>query len=139
MNKHTNLGFIYPFPCDSGRLKWQGFGYDLQLKWFSISHHCHPQIRQWMRSSGTLHPPPLPISSPFLTSPQLSTRDFSYFTFQHCFFIFFLPLTYLYSVINFLMSFSSSLQPIVSSLYEACVAHAIGHMVYLMVYLKHKG
>lgn len=47
-NKHDNLSFIYPFPCDSGSLKWQGFGYDLHLEWLSISHRCHPQIRQWL-------------------------------------------------------------------------------------------
>lgn len=54
---HNNLSFTYPFCCESGSPKWQGFGYDLQLEWFSIRHECHPQIRQWMKSSGTFSPP----------------------------------------------------------------------------------
>lgn len=57
VNKHGNLSLIYPFPCDSGSLKWQSLGYDLQLEWFSISHHCHLRSDSGLRSSGTFSPP----------------------------------------------------------------------------------
>ena len=87
-------------PCDSGSLKWQGFGYDLQFEWFSISHHCHPQIRQWMRSSGTLCPPPHLLSLfnlPHSCPPEISLL-FCNFSVPHFYSLslLILPLTYLY-------------------------------------------
>jgi len=71
VNKHDNLSFIYPFLCDSSSLKWQSFGYDLHLEWFSISHHCHPPDQTVPESSGTFSPPHvLSLFNLLLRGPQ---------------------------------------------------------------------
>lgn len=119
MNKHDNLSFIYPFPCKGDSLKWQGLKYDLQLEWSPISHHFHPQIRQWMRGSGKSHPPSHLLS--LFNLPHSCPRGISFFfdfPVPHFNPLLILTLTYLCLVPIFLMSFFLSPLPMVASLQE---------------------